>query len=167
MVSEILIPFKVLITISFPHYISKDAKFEIEKVLSLTEQLCGVSKVYFRCLTGDDIILLTNEKSATDQFDELHEKVMAQGQRTRIDNSKGKLKSLLSFPIRDVNETIKGSLGIADEKDISLNNFQLETIEIYIAKLGRLLSSSSLIRSSPSLLLNECAPYYFILNTKF
>ena len=141
MVSEILILFKVLITISFPHYISQEAKFEIEKVLSLTEQLCGVSKVYFRYLTGDDIILLTNDKSATDQFDELHEKVMGQGQQNGINNSKGKLKSFLSFPIRDVNGTIKGSLGIADEKAVSLNNFQSETIEIFIAKLGRLLSS--------------------------
>jgi PAS domain S-box-containing protein len=167
LVSEILILFKVLITISFPHYISQEAKFEIEKVLSLTEQLCGVSKVYFRYLTGDDIILLTNDKSATDQFDELHEKVMGQGQQNGINNSKGKLKSFLSFPIRDVNGTINGSLGIADEKAVSLNNFQSETIKIYIAKLGRLLSSSPLIGSSPSLLLNECAPYYFILNTKF
>ena len=93
---------------------SEEAKLEIEKVLSLSEQLCGVSRVYFRCLSGDDSILLINDKSTVDQFNELHEKVLAQGTQTAANNSTEKIKSFLSFPIRDVNETVKGSLGIAD-----------------------------------------------------
>lgn len=146
---------------------SKEAKLEIEKVLSLTEQLCCVSKVYFRFHTVDDSVLLTNDKSTVDQFNELHEKVLAQGSQTALNNSTEKIKSFLSFPIRDVSETVKGSLGIADEKAISLNTFQIETLEIYMTKLGRLLSASKLIDGKPSLILNECAPFYFILNTKF
>jgi hypothetical protein len=146
---------------------SEEAKLEIEKVLSLSEQLCGVSRVYFRCLSGDDSILLINDKSTVDQFNELHEKVLAQGTQTAANNSTEKIKSFLSFPIRDVYETVKGSLGIADEKAISLNTFQIETLEIYMTKLGRLLSASTLIDEKPSLILNECAPYYFILDSKF
>ena len=140
---------------------SEESKLEIEKVLSLTEQLCGVSKVYFRCLTGDDSTLLTNDKSTVDQFNEIHEKVLAQGSQIAVNNSTEKIKSFLSFPIRDVNESVKGSLGIADEKAINLNTFQIETLEIYVDKLARLLSASTFIDGKPSQILNECAPYYF------
>ncbi|GEM_PF-1974622 len=139
---------------------------QVNKILSLTKQLCSIEHAFVYYRNTDADILITTEKTGSfDGFYILYKQVFSKGIEINKDNLDQSLSSFKGIPIYDEKNKVVAALCIVNKDVISLSSFQSDTLQVYASALSNCFASSpeGFVEKHYNFeLLQICTPYFLV-----
>jgi len=143
---------------------------QVNKILSLTKQLCSIQSafIYYRKSKAD--ILITIEESVSfDGFYILYKQVFSKGIEINKDNLDQSLSSFKGIPIYTEREEVVAALCLVDKETIRLNSFQSDTLQLYLSALSNCFKfgAKRIKKDYTFELLQTATPYFLVTDMTF
>ena len=144
---------------------------QVNKILSLTEQLCSIQNAFIYYRKSDTDVLITTEESGSfDGFYILYKQVFSQGIEINKDNLDQSLSSFKGIPIFNKKKEIIAALCLVNDDKIRLNSFQSDTLQVYLSVLSNCFTSTAksfLDKDYNFELLQTATPYFLVIDKAF
>ena len=144
---------------------------QVNKILSLTKQLCSIEYAFVYYRNSDTDVLITTEESGSfDGFYILYKQVFSKGIEINKDNLDQSLSSFRGIPIYNAKKDIVAALCLVNKDAIRLNSFQSDTLQVYLSALSNCFTSSAEVFSEKDYsfaLLQTATPYFLVTDIAF
>ena len=144
---------------------------QVNKILSLTKQLCSIEYAFVYYRNSDTDVLITTEESGSfDGFYILYKQVFSKGIEINKDNLDQSLSSFRGIPIYNAKKEIVAAFCLVNKDAIRLNSFQSDTLQVYLSALSNCFTSSAevfLEKDYNFALLQTATPYFLVTDIAF
>ena len=139
---------------------------QVNKILSLTKQLCSIQNAFLYLRNdGSDILITTEKRGAFDGFYVLYKQVISRGVEIRKENLDQSLSSFKGIPIFNSKNKVIAALCLVHNKTIQLDSFQSDTLEVYVDNLSNCFATKTEIFEEYDYnfdILHTCTPYFLV-----
>lgn len=139
---------------------------QVNKILSLTKQLCSIENAFLYLRNdGSDILITTEERGAFDGFYVLYKQVISRGVEISKENLDQSLSSFKGIPIFNSKNKVIAALCLVHNNTIELDSFQSDTLEVYVDNLSNCFVTQTEIFEEYDYnfdLLHICTPYFLV-----
>ena len=109
---------------------------QVNKILSLTKQLCSIENAFVYIRNTNTGFLITSEDiSIFDSFTSLYNQVVSKGIEITQNNLDQRLSSFKGIPIFNAKNEVIAALCLVHNKSIKLSSFQSDNLQVYTCLL--------------------------------